>query len=194
MLGFYQAGSLAAFQTPLLNLLKIDSPTLASQVWRGRLVQTSQKGLRPAGWQPGWAHPQIWRISSRYVGLSSDTILLAELCSSIVSLNQKNSKFGFVVSNSAWCNMYLSFVENKGVNSTRLVACITTLYLFSKIRAQLMVKHAMTMQPYLTTKCNVSTVSLNQFCWSMIFKDKKPSKISTLCCPEKVCSIFLFDL
>ncbi|TNN80636.1 Nipped-B-like protein A [Liparis tanakae] len=44
--------------------------------------------------------------------------------------------------------------ENKGVNSTRLVACITTLYLFSKIRAQLMVKHAMTMQPYLTTKCN----------------------------------------
>ncbi|KAL7846528.1 hypothetical protein SRHO_G00215080 [Serrasalmus rhombeus] len=44
--------------------------------------------------------------------------------------------------------------ENKGGNSNRLVACITTLYLFSKIRAQLMVKHAMTMQPYLTTKCN----------------------------------------
>ncbi|KAM7392066.1 hypothetical protein PAMP_022705 [Pampus punctatissimus] len=49
-----------------------------------------------------------------------------------------------------------SLAENKGVNSTRLVACITTLYLFSKIRAQLMVKHAMTMQPYLTTKCNTS--------------------------------------
>uniref|UniRef100_H2SZR8 Nipped-B protein n=1 Tax=Takifugu rubripes TaxID=31033 RepID=H2SZR8_TAKRU len=45
-----------------------------------------------------------------------------------------------------------SLAESKGVNSTRLVACITTLYLFSKIRAQLMVKHAMTMQPYLTTK------------------------------------------
>uniref|UniRef100_A0A8C2ZGU9 Nipped-B protein n=1 Tax=Cyclopterus lumpus TaxID=8103 RepID=A0A8C2ZGU9_CYCLU len=44
--------------------------------------------------------------------------------------------------------------EDKGVNTGRLVACITTLYLFSKIRAQLMVKHAMTMQPYLTTKCN----------------------------------------
>ncbi|XP_066507181.1 nipped-B-like protein B isoform X2 [Hoplias malabaricus] len=44
--------------------------------------------------------------------------------------------------------------ENKGGNSNRLVSCITTLYLFSKIRAQLMVKHAMTMQPYLTTKCN----------------------------------------
>ncbi|XP_020496462.2 nipped-B-like protein A isoform X2 [Labrus bergylta] len=49
-----------------------------------------------------------------------------------------------------------SLSENKGVNSTRLVACITTLYLFSKIRAQLMVKHAMTMQPYLTTKCNTA--------------------------------------
>ncbi|XP_028313630.1 nipped-B-like protein A isoform X2 [Gouania willdenowi] len=49
-----------------------------------------------------------------------------------------------------------SLSENKGVNSMRLVACITTLYLFSKIRAQLMVKHAMTMQPYLTTKCNTA--------------------------------------
>ncbi|XP_076842591.1 nipped-B-like protein B isoform X3 [Brachyhypopomus gauderio] len=48
----------------------------------------------------------------------------------------------------------LADCENKGVNSNRLVSCITTLYLFSKIRAQLMVKHAMTMQPYLTTKCN----------------------------------------
>ncbi|KAL7836079.1 hypothetical protein AOLI_G00273630 [Acnodon oligacanthus] len=44
--------------------------------------------------------------------------------------------------------------QHKSVNSTRLVACITTLYLFSKIRAHLMVKHAMTMQPYLTTKCS----------------------------------------
>uniref|UniRef100_A0A8D0D6G7 Nipped-B protein n=1 Tax=Sander lucioperca TaxID=283035 RepID=A0A8D0D6G7_SANLU len=48
----------------------------------------------------------------------------------------------------------LADCEDKGDNSGRLVACITTLYLFSKIRAQLMVKHAMTMQPYLTTKCN----------------------------------------
>ncbi|XP_026212056.1 nipped-B-like protein A isoform X2 [Anabas testudineus] len=48
----------------------------------------------------------------------------------------------------------LADCEDKGVNSGHVVACITTLYLFSKIRAQLMVKHAMTMQPYLTTKCN----------------------------------------
>uniref|UniRef100_H0VBQ8 Nipped-B protein n=1 Tax=Cavia porcellus TaxID=10141 RepID=H0VBQ8_CAVPO len=51
--------------------------------------------------------------------------------------------------------------DNKGVNSGRLVACITTLFLFSKIRPQLMVKHAMTMQPYLTTKCSVSIETAN---------------------------------
>ncbi|XP_039532073.1 nipped-B-like protein B isoform X2 [Pimephales promelas] len=48
----------------------------------------------------------------------------------------------------------LADCENKGLTSNCLVACITTLYLFSKIRPHLMVKHAMTMQPYLTTKCN----------------------------------------
>uniref|UniRef100_A0A8C7GV06 Nipped-B protein n=1 Tax=Oncorhynchus kisutch TaxID=8019 RepID=A0A8C7GV06_ONCKI len=51
----------------------------------------------------------------------------------------------------------VSDIENKGVNSNRLVSCITTLFLFSKNRAQLMVKHAMTMQPYLTTKCNTQS-------------------------------------
>uniref|UniRef100_A0AAX7ULM2 Nipped-B protein n=1 Tax=Astatotilapia calliptera TaxID=8154 RepID=A0AAX7ULM2_ASTCA len=49
---------------------------------------------------------------------------------------------------------YEESLAGKWVSSGRLVACITTLYLFSKIRAELMVKHAMTMQPYLTTKCN----------------------------------------
>ncbi|TRY98298.1 hypothetical protein DNTS_032801 [Danionella cerebrum] len=53
-----------------------------------------------------------------------------------------------------WFEQLLQNVKHKSVNSTRLVACITTLYLFSKIRPQLMVKHAMTMQPYLTTKCS----------------------------------------
>ncbi|XP_073685456.1 nipped-B-like protein B [Garra rufa] len=51
----------------------------------------------------------------------------------------------------------LADCENKGLTSNCLVACITTLYLFSKIRPQLMVKHAMTMQPYLTTKCNTQS-------------------------------------
>uniref|UniRef100_A0A671SCF7 Nipped-B protein n=1 Tax=Sinocyclocheilus anshuiensis TaxID=1608454 RepID=A0A671SCF7_9TELE len=51
----------------------------------------------------------------------------------------------------------LADYDNKGLTSNCLVACITTLYLFSKIRPQLMVKHAMTMQPYLTTKCNTQS-------------------------------------
>lgn len=37
--------------------------------------------------------------------------------------------------------------------SQRLVACLTTLHLFAKIRPQLLVKHASTLQPYLSLKC-----------------------------------------
>lgn len=75
---------------------------------------------------------------------------------------KRNSTFAYsycivIVSDINVFCVSVSDCEDKGVNSGRLVACITTLYLFSKIRAQLMVKHAMTMQPYLTTKCNVST-------------------------------------
>lgn len=43
--------------------------------------------------------------------------------------------------------------EGKGC-SQRLVACLSTLYLFSKIKPDLMVKHAETLQPYLDIKCN----------------------------------------
>ncbi|XP_076644010.1 nipped-B cohesin loading factor isoform X1 [Halictus rubicundus] len=42
--------------------------------------------------------------------------------------------------------------EKKG-SSQRLVACLTTLYLFAKIRPQLLVNHAITLQPYLSLKC-----------------------------------------
>lgn len=41
---------------------------------------------------------------------------------------------------------------NKGA-SQRLVACMTTLYLFAKIRPLLLVPHAMTLQPYLSLRC-----------------------------------------
>lgn len=41
--------------------------------------------------------------------------------------------------------------------SSRLVACLSTLYLFSKIKADLMVRHATTLQPYLDIKCSVSS-------------------------------------
>ncbi|GLH15037.1 hypothetical protein R5R35_008246 [Gryllus longicercus] len=42
--------------------------------------------------------------------------------------------------------------EGRG-SSQRLVACLTTLYLFAKIRPQLLVSHAITLQPYLSVKC-----------------------------------------
>lgn len=40
-------------------------------------------------------------------------------------------------------------------SAERLVACLITLYLFAKIRPQLLVKHASTLQPYLSYKCMV---------------------------------------
>lgn len=36
----------------------------------------------------------------------------------------------------------------------RLIACLTTLFLFSRIKPDLMLPHAMTLQPYLDIKCN----------------------------------------
>ncbi|XP_039299042.1 nipped-B-like protein [Nilaparvata lugens] len=40
-----------------------------------------------------------------------------------------------------------------GGSSQRLIACMVTLFLFSKIRPQLLVDHAITLQPYLSLKC-----------------------------------------
>lgn len=42
--------------------------------------------------------------------------------------------------------------DNSG-SSQRLVSCLTTLYLFAKIRPQLLINHAITLQPYLSLKC-----------------------------------------
>lgn len=50
--------------------------------------------------------------------------------------------------------------ENQG-SSQRLVACLTTIYLFAKIRPQLLINHAITLQPYLSLKCQVSLYFLN---------------------------------
>lgn len=44
--------------------------------------------------------------------------------------------------------------EGKGSSSQRLVSSLSTLYLISKIKPQLLVKHSMTLQPYLSTKCS----------------------------------------
>ncbi|XP_071508952.1 nipped-B-like protein A [Diadema antillarum] len=43
--------------------------------------------------------------------------------------------------------------EEGKANSKRLVSCLQTLYLFSKVKPMLMVAHATTLQPYLSTKC-----------------------------------------
>jgi len=43
--------------------------------------------------------------------------------------------------------------SGKKGSSQRLVACLTTLYLFAKIRPRLLVNHAITLQPYLSLKC-----------------------------------------
>ena len=53
--------------------------------------------------------------------------------------------------------------EGKGSSSQRLVSSLSTLYLISKIKPQLLVKHAMTLQPYLSTKCSVSTFVQEQY-------------------------------
>ncbi|CAB4014647.1 nipped-B B isoform X1, partial [Paramuricea clavata] len=42
----------------------------------------------------------------------------------------------------------------KATNSHRLIGCLTTLYLMSKFQPSMLVRHAATLQPYLSTKCN----------------------------------------
>lgn len=56
----------------------------------------------------------------------------------------------------------LKFEEtsDNGGTSDRLIACLTTLFLFAKIRPQLLVEHAITLQPYLSLKCETSADSL----------------------------------
>ncbi|CAK1552044.1 unnamed protein product [Leptosia nina] len=39
------------------------------------------------------------------------------------------------------------------ISSQRILACLSTLHLFAKIRPQLLVNHALTLQPYLSLKC-----------------------------------------
>ncbi|KAK7495047.1 hypothetical protein BaRGS_00013687 [Batillaria attramentaria] len=50
----------------------------------------------------------------------------------------------------------VEMTEAKNTNS-RLVACLSTLYLFSKIKPDLMVRHATTLQPYLDIKCSAQS-------------------------------------
>jgi cohesin loading factor subunit SCC2 len=46
-------------------------------------------------------------------------------------------------------------------SSQRFIACVATLFLFAKIRPQLLVNHAITLQAYLSMKCQVCTLVQN---------------------------------
>lgn len=59
-----------------------------------------------------------------------------------------------------------------GGSSQRLIACLRTLHLFAKIKPQLLVEHAITLQPYLSLKCQVS------------FSDQRQASIGFLCSYE----------
>lgn len=62
-------------------------------------------------------------------------------------------------------------LDGRGGNAPqRLVACVTTLFLFAKIRPQLLVEHAITLQPYLSLKCQVSTAFFHScfFCCTAV--------------------------
>lgn len=53
-------------------------------------------------------------------------------------------------------------LDGRGGNAPqRLVACVTTLFLFAKIRPQLLVEHAITLQPYLSLKCHVCILKIH---------------------------------
>lgn len=47
-------------------------------------------------------------------------------------------------------------MEYEKSNISRLVGCVTALHSFAQIRAQLIVEHAITLEPYLNIKCTSS--------------------------------------
>ena len=50
----------------------------------------------------------------------------------------------------------VSFQGTVGGEKFHLASCMSTLALFCKVKPNLMLKHATTLQPYLSTQCNVS--------------------------------------
>ncbi|GAB0086695.1 Nipped-B protein [Sergentomyia squamirostris] len=47
-----------------------------------------------------------------------------------------------------------AIMKLEGTDGRKLLGCISTLHLFAKIRPQLLIKHAITLEPYLNVKCN----------------------------------------
>ncbi|XP_037812492.1 nipped-B protein-like [Lucilia sericata] len=48
-------------------------------------------------------------------------------------------------------------IELEDTDNERMLGCITTLHLLAKVRPQLLVRHAITIEPYLNIKCHPST-------------------------------------
>ncbi|KAM7351654.1 nipped-B cohesin loading factor isoform 2-T2 [Cochliomyia hominivorax] len=48
-------------------------------------------------------------------------------------------------------------IELEDTDNERMLGCITTLHLFAKVRPQLLIRHAITIEPYLNIKCHPST-------------------------------------
>ncbi|XP_052842596.1 nipped-B protein isoform X3 [Drosophila gunungcola] len=50
-------------------------------------------------------------------------------------------------------------IELEGTDNARMLGCITTLHLLAKVRPQLLIRHAMTIEPYLNIKCHSATAA-----------------------------------
>lgn len=62
----------------------------------------------------------------------------------------------------------------EGSESKKLLGCITTLHLFAKIRPQLIVRHAITLEPYLNVKCNSTFIVRFMSCVAEILENVVP--------------------
>lgn len=50
-------------------------------------------------------------------------------------------------------------IELEDTDNSRMLGCITTLHILAKVRPQLLVKHAITIEPYLNIKCHSATAA-----------------------------------
>ncbi|XP_033150568.1 nipped-B protein isoform X2 [Drosophila busckii] len=50
-------------------------------------------------------------------------------------------------------------IELEDTDNARMLGCITTLHLLAKVRPQLLIRHAMTIEPYLNIKCHSATAA-----------------------------------
>lgn len=80
-----------------------------------------------------------------------------------------------------------AIVRLEGGDTKKLLGCITTLHLFAKIRPQLIVRHAITLEPYLNVKCNSNYIVRFMSCVAEILENVVPLM-------EHPSESFLYDL